>query len=89
MNFVPTNVVESMADGSMVPCIVFAIFFGVAMGAYTRQSGNRNMADWVIGLNKVITNIIKTVMYIAPDRYLLPAGRRSRIHRICSDHSDG
>ena len=66
LNFVPTNVVESMADGSMVPCIVFAIFFGVAMGAYTRQSGNRNMADWVIGLNKVITNIIKTVMYIAP-----------------------
>lgn len=66
LNFVPTNIVESMADGSMVPCIVFAIFFGVAMGAYTRQSGNRNMADWVIGLNKVITNIIKTVMYIAP-----------------------
>lgn len=66
LNFVPTNVVESMADGSMVPCIVFAIFFGVAMGAYTRQTGNRNMAEWVIGLNKVITNIIKTVMYIAP-----------------------
>ena len=66
LNFVPTNVVESMADGSMVPCIVFAIFFGVAMGAYTRQTGNRNMAEWVVGLNKVITNIIKTVMYIAP-----------------------
>ena len=62
LNFVPTNVVESMADGSMVPCIVFAIFFGVAMGAYTRQTGNRNMAEWVVGLNKVITNI----MYIAP-----------------------
>lgn len=36
------------------------------MGAYTRQTGNRNMAEWVVGLNKVITNIIKTVMYIAP-----------------------
>ena len=47
LNFVPTNVVESMADGSMVPCIVFAIFFG-GQEVYTRQTGNRNMAEWVI-----------------------------------------
>ena len=28
LNFVPTNVVQSMAEGAMVPCIVFALFFG-------------------------------------------------------------
>lgn len=50
----------------MVPCIVFALFFGIAMGAYTKQSGNRVIVDWVKGLNAVITNIIKTVMNIAP-----------------------
>lgn len=66
LGFVSTNIIGSMADSAMVPCIVFALFFGVAMGAYTRQSGNRNMADWVTGLNAIITNIIKTVMHIAP-----------------------
>lgn len=66
LNFVPTNVIGSMAESAMVPCIVFALFFGIAMGAYTKQSGNRNMVEWVTGLNSIITNIIKTVMTIAP-----------------------
>ena len=33
LNFVPTNIIYSMSEGSMVPCIVFALFFGIAMGA--------------------------------------------------------
>ena len=66
MNFVPTNIIQSMADGSMVPCIVFALFFGVAMGAYAKQTGNRVIVDWVTSLNAVITNIIKNVMVVAP-----------------------
>lgn len=66
LGFVPTNVISAMADGSMVPCIVFALFFGVAMGMYTKESGNRNMVDWVKGLNAVVTNIIKIVMKVAP-----------------------
>ena len=66
LGFVPTNVISSMAEGAMVPCIVFALFFGIAMGAYTKQSGNRVMVEWVKSLNAVITNIIKTVMTIAP-----------------------
>jgi Na+/H+-dicarboxylate symporter len=66
LNFVPTNVISSMADGSMVPCIVFALFFGVAMGAYAKQSGNRVIVEWVTSLNAVITNIIKMVMNVAP-----------------------
>ena len=66
LGFVPTNIIGSMAESVMVPCIVFSLFFGVAMGAYTKQSGNRNMVEWVTGLNTIITNIIKTVMHIAP-----------------------
>lgn len=66
LGFVPTNVLGSMAEGAMVPCIVFALFFGVAMGAYTKQSGNRNIVEWVTGINTVITNIIKIVMNVAP-----------------------
>ncbi len=66
LGFVPTNIIGSMAESAMVPCIVFSLFFGVAMGAYTKQSGNRNMVEWVKGINTIITNIIKTVMNIAP-----------------------
>lgn len=66
LGFVPTNIINSMAEGSMVPCIVFSLFFGVAMGAYAKESGNRNVIEWVQGINGVITNIIKIVMKVAP-----------------------
>lgn len=65
-NFVPTNIIQAMAEGSMVPCIVFALFFGVAMGQYTKSTQNRNVADLVVGINSIITNIIKIVMNVAP-----------------------
>ena len=55
-----------MAEGAMVPCIVFALFFGVAMGSYARQSGNRTVVDWINGINGTITAIIKIVMKVAP-----------------------
>ena len=66
LGFVPTNIINSMAEGSMVPCLVFSLFFGVAMGAYANESGNRNIIEWVQGINGVITNIIKIVMNVAP-----------------------
>ena len=66
LGFVPTNIINSMAEGSMVPCIVFSLFFGVAMGAYAKESGNRNIIEWVQGINGVITYIIKIVMNVAP-----------------------
>lgn len=66
LGFVPTNIINSMAEGFMVPCIVFSLFFGVAMGAYAKESGNRNVIEWVQGINGVITNIIKIVMNVAP-----------------------
>ena len=66
LGFVPTNVISSMAESAMVPCIVFALFFGVAMGIYTKETNNTNMVEWVKGINSIITNIIKIVMKIAP-----------------------
>ena len=64
--FVPTNVIASMAAGEMVPSILFAIFFGLALGSYTRTTGNRNILEFVTGINGVIMNIIKMVMNFAP-----------------------
>ncbi len=66
LGFFSTNIISSMAGGAMVPCIVFALFFGVGMSRYTKETGNTIMVDFVKGLNAVITNIIKAVMNIAP-----------------------
>ncbi len=66
LGFVPTNIIGSMAEGAMVPSIVFAIFFGIATGMYTKESGNKNVIDLIIGVNQVIMNIIKIVMNVAP-----------------------
>lgn len=66
LGFIPTNIMQSMAESAMVPCIVFSLFFGVAMGAYTKQTGNSNIVEWVKGINAIVTNIIKIVMNIAP-----------------------
>ena len=56
-NFVPTNVIQAMAEGSMVPCIVFALFFGVAMGQYTKTP---RTGMWRISC-LVLTTLLQTL----------------------------
>ena len=65
-NFVPTNVLESMANGDMIPCIVFALFFGAGMMKYKKDTGQTNIEEFLKGVNVIITNIIEFVMKIAP-----------------------
>lgn len=66
VSFVPTNVFGSMANGDMVPCILFSIFFGVCAGSYGRTSGNDIVLDLIKAVNGVVINIIKAVMNLAP-----------------------
>ncbi|MGF1685068.1 dicarboxylate/amino acid:cation symporter, partial [Photobacterium minamisatsumaniensis] len=66
LGFFSTNIVGSMASGAMIPCIVFAIIFGLAMGSYTRATGKTMISEFVVGINGVIMNIIKMVMNLAP-----------------------
>ncbi len=66
LNFVPTNVIGSMANAAMVPCILFSMFFGAAMGKYVKETGDDSMVKFIKSFNAIITNIIKIVMNIAP-----------------------
>ncbi len=66
LNFVSTNIIGAMADAAMIPCMVFALFFGVAMGKYTKESGNTNVVEFIVGFNQIIMHIIKMVMHVAP-----------------------
>lgn len=64
--FVPTNIFKAMADGSMVPVIVFSVIFGIAMGKYVKETKNDVIAQWIKSINGTITQIIQLVMKIAP-----------------------
>lgn len=66
LGFFSTNIVGSMASGAMIPSIIFAIIFGLAMGTYTRNSGKTVIRDFIVGFNAVIMNIIQMVMKLAP-----------------------
>lgn len=66
VNFVPTNIFESMANGDMVPCLLFSIFFGICAGNYGRATGNDIVMDFIKAVNGVVINIIKIVMNLAP-----------------------
>lgn len=66
LGFFSTNIISSMAKGDMVPSIIYAILFGLAMGTYTRASGNTTLRDIIVGSNAVIMNIINMIMTIAP-----------------------
>lgn len=66
LNFVPTNIIGSMASGAMISCIVFSIFLGLAAGMYKKQTGKSGIVDWLNEMNGIIMNIIKMVMKFAP-----------------------
>ncbi|MCQ1059533.1 dicarboxylate/amino acid:cation symporter [Photobacterium sp. DNB23_23_1] len=66
LGFFSTNIVSSMSSGAMIPCIVFAVIFGLAMGSYSRTTGNTIITEFIVSFNAVIMNIIKMVMKLAP-----------------------
>ena len=65
-DFVPTNIFSAMANGNMVPCILFSIFFGVCAGIYCRNNNRTIVLDLLKDINGIIVEIIKVVMNLAP-----------------------
>ena len=64
--FFTTNVFSSMASSAMVPCIIFSLFFGIAMSQHIRDTGKTIVLDWILSVNEIIVNIIKNVMKVSP-----------------------
>lgn len=65
-NFVSTNIFSSMANGDMVPCILFSIFFGVCAGGYARKTGDKLVIEGMKSVNGIVIEIIGVVMKLAP-----------------------
>ncbi|SFI29589.1 Na+/H+-dicarboxylate symporter [Tindallia magadiensis] len=66
VGFFPTNVIDAMANANMIQAIVFALLFGLALGIVGKQQKENQILSFVKSFNKVILQIIKMVMNLAP-----------------------
>jgi Na+/H+-dicarboxylate symporter len=60
----PSNPIASMAEGSMLQIIVFAVLFGIAM-AMTGEAGKR-ISSFFEDINTVIMKLVTIIMNLAP-----------------------
>lgn len=64
LNMVPRNPIMAMANGQMLPIIVFALFTGIAIAATRGES--EEVLKLAKGLNTVIMKMVEFVMCMAP-----------------------
>ncbi|MCR5980508.1 cation:dicarboxylase symporter family transporter [Gordonia jinghuaiqii] len=66
LNFVSKNVFEAMSTASMVPIIIFALLFGVALRIHINTSGDDRVLTFIDQIQQIVLTMIRLVMYIAP-----------------------
>lgn len=66
LGFVTTNIFDAMSTASMIPIIIFALLFGVALNGYVSRTGKRLLVDFFDQSQQVVLAIIQIVMKIAP-----------------------
>ncbi len=67
VGWVPDNVFASLANGTLVQIIVFAIFFGVMITKMRKNANTVDMVAMVVeGCNLIMQRMVSTVMTVAP-----------------------
>ncbi|MGM0198591.1 dicarboxylate/amino acid:cation symporter [Enterococcus sp. DIV1314a] len=66
LNFLPTNIFDSLSKGSIIQIIVFALFFGIGLNRYIQTKPESKLFELIIDFNEVIINVIRYVMLVAP-----------------------
>ena len=67
VGWVPDNVFASLANGTLVQIIVFAIFFGVMITKMRKNANTVDMVAMVVeGCNLIMQRMVATVMPVAP-----------------------
>ncbi len=64
LNFIPSNPIASMAEGDMIPIIVFALFIGIALSILGEEA--EVVASFFAQFNDVMMTITMLVMKVAP-----------------------
>lgn len=66
LNFVSKNIFEAMASATMVPIIVFALLFGVALRIEINKTGDTAVLTFIDRIQQIVLTMIRLIMYIAP-----------------------
>ncbi len=64
IDMVPTNPVAAMADGQMLPIILFAVLLGISI-TLSGETGVR-VSGWFNDMNAIIMKLVTLVMEVAP-----------------------
>ena len=64
IDMVPTNPVAAMADGQMLPIILFAVLLGISI-TLSKEIGVR-VSNWFHDMNAIIMKLVTLVMEVAP-----------------------
>lgn len=62
LGFIPSNIVKSIAEGSLLPIIVFAIFLGYGIGSLKSDKTQKILEGfqiWIEAIYKIVTVIVK------------------------------
>ena len=62
LGFIPSNIVKSISDGSLLPIIVFAIFLGYGIGSLKSDKTKKILEGfqiWIEAIYKIVTVIVK------------------------------
>ena len=62
LGFIPSNIVKSVSEGSLLPIIVFAIFLGYGIGSLKSDKNQKILEGfqiWIEAIYKIVTVIVK------------------------------
>lgn len=66
LGFFPSNIISSLANGSIIQIIVFSLVFGVAFSMYRTTHKDSIMLTLLIEFNDVIIKLVTLIMNFAP-----------------------
>ncbi|MGX7106829.1 dicarboxylate/amino acid:cation symporter [Hutsoniella sourekii] len=66
LNFFPTNIVQAMAEGSMIQVIIFALLFGLAISVLSVTTDLTTLKSGINQFNQAILQVVKFIMNLAP-----------------------
>ena len=64
LNIIPKNIIESMANGDMLPIIVFSVFVGIMLAKLGKKAST--VANFFAEFNDIMMEMTVTVMNAAP-----------------------
>ena len=62
LGFIPSNIVKSISEGSLLPIIVFAIFLGYGIGSLKNDKTQKILEGfqiWIEAIYKIVTVVVK------------------------------